>query len=178
MDEKNLKVIVENLKNGEMKYFSALFESTKKVVFYNIYSIVKNYETSEDLTQDVFMKFLENLDSIDTSKSISGYFMVLSRNVALNYIRKISKEEDFENYEFKASTDDTYNSDEMILMEKVKKILNEKELNVFLLHYYSDLTFEEISKIKGSPLGTVIWLYNSGIKKLRKELADYDIETN
>lgn len=174
MEEKNLKESVIKLKSGDMSYFASLFEATKKVIFYNIYSIVKNYETSEDLTQEVFIKFLENLDSIDVNKSISGYFIVLSRNIAINYLKKMSKEDDYEAFEFKANTLDTYDSDEEILMDKIKKILNEKELNVFLLHSYSDLTFDEISKSLNKPLGTVIWLYNSGIKKLRKELANYD----
>ncbi len=159
MEEKNLKESVIKLKSGDMSYFASLFEATKKVIFYNIYSIVKNYETSEDLTQEVFIKFLENLDSIDVNKSISGYFIVLSRNIAINYFKKMSKE---------------YDNDAKILMDKIKQILNKKELNVFLLHSYSDLTFDEISKSLNKPLGTVIWLYNSGIKKLRKELADYD----
>lgn len=173
MEEKELKESVIKLKEGDMSYFASLFEATKKVIFYNIYSIVKNYETSEDLTQEVFIKFLENIDNVDVTKSISGYFIVLSRNIALNYLKKISKEEDFESFEFKANTSDSYSSDEEILIDKIRKILNEKELNVFLLHSYSDLTFDEISKSLNKPLGTVIWLYNSSIKKLRKELADY-----
>lgn len=174
MEEKCLKEYVAKLKNGDMSCFASLFEEIKKVIFYNIYSIIQNYETSEDLTQEVFIKFLENIDTVDINKSISGYFIVLSRNMAINYLKKESKKEDYEDFEFKANTTDTYQSDEMILMDKIKKILNEKELNVFLLHSYSDMTFEEISKSINKPLGTVIWLYNSGIKKLRKELADYD----
>ena len=35
-----------------------------------------------------------------------------------------------------------------------------------------DLTFDEISKATHKPLGTILWKYNSAIKKLRKELED------
>ncbi len=174
MEESQLKNIVRNIQKGDMSYFNVFFETTKKVIFYNVYSIVKNYETSEDITQDVYIKFLESLSNIDISKSISGYLIILSRNCALNYIKKISKEEDYEEYEFEASSNDKYTSDEELLMNKIKKILNEKELNIFLLHVYSSLTFEEISKANNIPLGTAIWIYNSSIKKLRKELVDYD----
>ena len=170
MDEVALKEMVKRMQNGETKEFDRIFDTTKKVVFYNIYSYVKNYETSEDLMQDVYLKFLENINTIDISKSIGGYFITLSRNIALNFIKKSSREDDFSEYEYKASSIDEYQSDEVILMEQVKNILNKKELNVFMLHYYSELTFEEISKMTFKPLGTIIWLYNSGIKKLRKEL--------
>lgn len=170
MDEVALKEMVKRMQNGETKEFDRIFDTTKKVVFYNIYSYVKNYETSEDLMQDVYLKFLENINTIDISKSIGGYFITLSRNIALNFIKKSSREDDFNEYEYKASSIDEYQSDEVILMEQVKNILNKKELNVFILHYYSELTFEEISKMTFKPLGTIIWLYNSGIKKLRKEL--------
>lgn len=170
MDEVALKEMVKRMQNGETKEFDRIFDTTKKVVFYNIYSYVKNYETSEDLMQDVYLKFLENINTIDISKSIGGYFITLSRNIALNFIKKSSREDDFNEYEYKASSIDQYQSDEVILMEQVKNILNKKELNVFILHYYSELTFEEISKMTFKPLGTIIWLYNSGIKKLRKEL--------
>ena len=43
-----------------------------------------------------------------------------------------------------------------------------------------ELTFKEISEILEKPMGTVTWLYNSAIKKLRKKykkggMTDEDI---
>jgi len=42
------------------------------------------------------------------------------------------------------------------------------------LKLMGQLTFREISALTGQPMGTVTWLYNQAIKKLRRCLASYE----
>ncbi len=74
----------------------------KKPVFFNIYSYVKSYEISEDLLQETFFELLKNTKKIKKSQDLLGYLIVISKNKALNYIKKnkrIITESDLENTE-------------------------------------------------------------------------------
>lgn len=73
-----------------------------KNLFFNIYSYVKSYEISEDLLQETFFELLKNTKKIKKSEDLLGYLIVISKNKALNYIKKnkrIITESDLENTE-------------------------------------------------------------------------------
>mgnify|MGYP002725445079 CR=1 FL=1 len=170
MDEIRLVALCKLFKDGNFELFDEFVESTKKVIYYNIFSYTNNSAVSEDLLQDTYVKFLEGIETLDLSKSIVGLLLVISKNLALNYIKRESKKDDYENYEYSNGNEDIYKDDEETLLRKIKLILKPKEYEVFVLYNCSELTLNEISKSKGIPLGTVTWLYNQAIKKLRKEL--------
>ena len=94
-------LLQENLE-GKEKSFNLLFNDGKKPVFFNIYSYVKSYEISEDLLQETFLELLKNTKKIKKSEDLLGYLIVISKNKALNYIKKnkrIITESDLENTE-------------------------------------------------------------------------------
>ncbi|MFA7417825.1 MAG: sigma-70 family RNA polymerase sigma factor, partial [Acholeplasma sp.] len=55
---------------------------------------------------------------------------------------------------------------------KILDLLDEIEKEVVTLHIINDLKFREIAKILKKPLGTVLWIYNKAIKKLRDKVGD------
>ena len=42
------------------------------------------------------------------------------------------------------------------------------------MHIVGEMKFKEISKVMNKPLGTVLWIYNRAIKKLRDKVGDKD----
>ncbi len=171
MDEEFLKSCVVKMKNGNLEVFNAFYEECKKSIFYNIFALTKNHEISEDLLHDTFVKFLNEVSKVDVNKSISGYLMVMSRNLTLDYFKKHNRIEEIEDDSLIPSDNDSSNSiDQEILLNRIKKILNDKEFEVFVLHVLDDLSFKEIAKLRHRPLGTTLYQYNSAIKKLQEEL--------
>lgn len=160
------------LKEGKLEYFDAFYELAKKKVFYNIFSLTKNYELSEDLLQDTFVKFLQKISEIDSNESILGYLMLLSRNITLDYFKKHNRvrEIDEVNDVHIMQSLDEKNIDEHLLIKKIKGVLKDKEFEIFILHVLSEMTFQEIAKLKKRPVGTILWSYNNSIKKLQKEV--------
>ena len=159
------------IKAGEMDYFHPFYEASKKAIFYNIFALCKDYALSEDILEETYLSFLKNIDKIDNSENILGYLMRISKNLTLDYFKKNSRiilSDDI----YQQGENDTYCLDQKLLLEKIHKILKKDEYKIFLLHVLGDLTFDEISKATHKPLGTILWKYNSAIKKLRKELED------
>ena len=100
MDEIRLVALCKLFKDGNFELFDEFVESTKKVIYYNIFSYTNNSAISEDLLQDTYVKFLEGIETLDLSKSIVGLLLVISKNLTLNYIKRESKKDDYENYEY------------------------------------------------------------------------------
>ncbi len=171
MEEVRIKQLVILIKEGNLSYFDEFFNATKNQVFYNILSITKNRTISEDLLQETYIKFLNSINKVDVDSSILGFLMVMSRNITLDYFKKANKETIYEAINDFGEKDNDDSLDSNIVLNKAKKILNDKEFRILVLHSLNELTFEEIASLIKRPLGTVIWSYNNSIKKLRKELA-------
>ena len=46
------------------------------------------------------------------------------------------------------------------------------ELEVFLLHVIDELKHREIAKIMNKPLGTITWIYNNAVKKMKRKVGE------
>lgn len=168
IDEVRLKELLKKMKDNNMSYFDEFYNTTKVLIYSNIYSYVKNQATSEDLLQETYIKFLSNLNDISEEKSIIGFLLTISKNISLDYIKKFSKVNYGDDYEY--VSEDSSLIDKDLILKKIRDILNKKEVDIFILHVLGDLGFNEIAEILNKPLGTVLWSYNNSIKKLRKEL--------
>ena len=50
--------------------------------------------------------------------------------------------------------------------------LSGDELQVFILHTIDELKHKEIAKIMKKPLGTITWLYNKAVKKVKERIGE------
>ena len=163
----SLNEVFLELKRGDQSHFNWFYENSKKQLFYNILSYTKNYELSEDLLQETYVKFLTNIKNIDDRVNVLGYLMVMSKNITLDYFKKNNRIETLNEEDISFEDNKIH---ETMLVSKIKEILNDIEFKILILHILGDLTFNEIKDIVKKPLGTVLWIYNKSLKKVRKEL--------
>lgn len=169
MGENEVKSLFLRLKGGDRSVFSEFYDLTKNQVFNNIVALTKNYEISEDILQDTYVLFLKKLQSIEDT-NILGFLMVTSRNLTIDYFKKYSKVVNLDDSSIEIACNDKREIDNKLLLAKIEKILKDKEFEIFVMHVMSDLTFEEIARIKKRPLGSVLRSYNNAIKKIQKEV--------
>lgn len=163
----SLNEVFLEIKRGDQTHFNWFYENSKKQLFYNILSYTKNYELSEDLLQETYVKFLTNIKNIDDKVNVLGYLMVMSKNITLDYFKKNNRIETLNEEDISFEDDKIH---ETMLVSKIKEILNDIEFKILILHILGELTFNEIKDIVKKPLGTVLWIYNKSLKKVRKEL--------
>lgn len=163
----SLNEVFLELKRGDQSHFNWFYENSKKQLFYNILSYTKNYELSEDLLQETYVKFLTNIKNIDDKVNVLGYLMVMSKNITLDYFKKNNRIETLDEEDISFEDNKIH---ETMLVSKIKEILNDIEFKILILHILGELTFNEIKDIVKKPLGTVLWIYNKSLKKVRKEL--------
>lgn len=166
-----IHAIIEELKLRDYKSFDTFYNLTKNQVFYAIISIVKEQAQAEDLMQEVYMKFLEKIDDYKPNSNPYAYLSTIGRNMALNYYNKnkrvIVSEELIES--IPAEEVEEVNED----IFKILDLLNPDEREIVTLHVINDLKFREIAPIVNKPLGTVLWIYNKAIKKLKEKAVDF-----
>ena len=163
----SLNEVFLELKRGDQTHFNWFYENSKKQLFYNILSYTKNYELSEDLLQETYVKFLTNIKNIDDRVNVLGYLMIMSKNITLDYFKKNNRIETLNEEDISFEDNKIH---ETMLVSKIKEILNDIEFKILILHILGELTFNEIKDIVKKPLGTVLWIYNKSLKKVRKEL--------
>ena len=176
IDEKELHQIFEDLKQNKEKSFNELYEKYNKLIYCIAFSILKNKENSEDIVQIVFTKIYKlEKEKLPTSNEASWLYS-LTKNEALNYIRKqkndISLDDidyiAYEDREFEKIIDkDTYNR----MMEKLDK----EEREIVSLKILADMKFKDIAKLLNMPIGTVQWKYYTALHSLKLIIGNISI---
>ncbi|MCI5939745.1 MAG: RNA polymerase sigma factor [Acholeplasmataceae bacterium] len=165
-----MQEIVKQLKNDNLDMFDEFYDLTKNQVYVTILSVVKNKMTAEDIMQDTYLRFLNNIHKYKENTNVVAFIVTIARNLAINYYNKHKKEEfhDFSLYE------DTYvnETEDNKLLDLVYQTLEGKELDVFIMHVIDDLKHKEIAKIMKKPLGTITWLYNKAVKKMKEKVGE------
>lgn len=168
----NLERYIRQLKSGDKDAFDKIYELTYRKIFFVVLPILKDRSLTEDIMQDTYLKFLEKLYEYKAKNSLA-YILTIAKNLAFNEYKKRKREiktydSDMDNFSFDSYLDITAENEELI--KNALSVLNNTERNVFLLHNLENLKHREISIILNKPIGTITWIYQEAIKKMRKYL--------
>lgn len=169
IDTDEMKIIIKELKENNLENFDKFYELTKRQLFVTIMPILKNKETTEDIMQDTYMRFLQNIHKYKENTNVIAFIVTIGRNLAINHYNKTKREQ---NYDLSQYHKEISTNKDAPLMDLVYETLEKDELEVFILHVIDELKHREIAKIMKKPLGTITWLYNKAIKKLKKKIGD------
>ncbi|WP_442597141.1 RNA polymerase sigma factor [Neobacillus sp. D3-1R] len=150
--------------------FKILFDQHKKHVFAIALSILRDFELSEDVLQEVYIKLYQQLKNHEI-KNVKAWLIRVSRNTALDLYRKKNRElTGFDQNYFEQIHYLSEDPIDKMVLSKYLELLNTEERQIVILKDISGLKHREIAKITEMPLGTVLWKYNAAMKKLRKAL--------
>jgi RNA polymerase sigma-70 factor (ECF subfamily) len=82
------KIIVENLKKGDVLSFDNIFKKYNKKVYYFALSYLKNREEAQDVVQEVFMNLWRYRDQINEYYVFSKYLFKITFNTTCKRFRK------------------------------------------------------------------------------------------
>ena len=171
----NIDDIIEELRVANYAHFDEFYNATKKNVFFSIAAIVKDRDTIDDLMQDTYVKFLENISKYQSKTSINAYLSTIAHNIAINhYNREKRLVHDEEVIDYVADDNHKTNNYEEIEALEMLKTLDPLSKEIVVLHVINDLKFREVAMIVDKPLGTVLWIYNKAIKELKKKVGALD----
>jgi RNA polymerase sigma-70 factor, ECF subfamily len=82
------KLIINNLKLGDVLSFDNIFKKYNKKVYYFALSYLKNKEEAEDIVQEVFMNLWKHRDQINEYYVFSSYLFKITFNATCKRFRK------------------------------------------------------------------------------------------
>lgn len=142
---------------------------TNKQLYVFIYDIIRNRQSSEDLLQETYMRFLNHIDKYKKNTNYFNFLVTIARNLAINEYHKQKRMVYDEEYIYSVKEESPTDVPDLFYL---LDYLNEKEREIVILHMIDNLKFKEIAKMKDKPLGTILWLYNKAIKKLKRKVEE------
>ena len=73
---------------NDIPSLESIYRDNYKNVYYQVLSIIKNRETALDLTQDIFLKTMEQFAKFRGQSALSTWLYAIARNHCLEYIRR------------------------------------------------------------------------------------------
>lgn len=160
-----------------------LIERKYRYIYKIIYLQTMDEELSKDLTQDVFISVLQSLKQYNNSKaSFKTWIVKIARNKIIDYSRSIQSRQNsmtgvLEGMDIQAEDNveelAIYKYESNKIQEKLSGYDKETRM-IFEMKVKEEYTFEEISRETGISLSGVKRKYYGLIKKLRKEMQEYD----
>lgn len=186
MTDTEFQLAMDGLVNGNKLGLKSIYDAYVKLIYAVIYDVVKRKEDAEDITSEFFIKLIRVASTFKKGSPHKTWLVTIARNMAIDFIRKNNREvlefdsEDNKEGLIESSSDKAGVSqveEQAVLAEDMRqamKTLSPKEKEVVDLKLLGQFKFKEISQMTGQPMGTVTWLYNQGISKLRRCLSSYE----
>lgn len=88
----NEKTLVQQIASGDQAAFSVLFKAYSGKLAAVIFNLTRSKELTQEIVQDVFLKIWMHRETVANLENFGGYLFVISRNQALNALKRIAKE--------------------------------------------------------------------------------------
>ncbi len=169
--------ILSLLLDGNEMGLRLLYRNYKESIYGIILNIVKSENHAEEVLNDVFLKFFNNIKSYDSSKSRLFTWMArIARNAAIDKIRTVDFKSSARSYEISNPVAEKLQyQHEHIDHSAIASILQALDVDqkrmiemVYLLGY----THQECSTELNIPLGTVKTHIRRGLLKLRSVMGN------
>jgi len=172
------KEILDLYKSGRQEAaFKEIVSSYSERLYWHVRRFLYSHEDTDDLLQEIFMKIWSALPSFRGDSQLYTWTYRIATNEALNFLQKqkIRAALRFENVsariEEKIDEDQGINGDRLqgALMKAVQK-LPSKQRTVFIMRWFDEMSYEDISEILGTSVGALKASYHFAAEKIRADI--------
>ncbi len=182
MDKNNINedfYLIEKVKDKNQDAFKVLMIKYQPRIYSALFSFVKSKEDAEDLTQQVFIRVWNKIDSFRGDSAFFTWVYRIAINIAKNHVtssaykkQKLNISDDVVNFDYphfsspelSAETEET-----SITIKNFITTLPEILKTPFILREYEGKSYQEIAEIIECPIGTV----RSRIFRARETILDF-----
>ena len=169
---------MENLE----RVFNQIVKDYSERLYWHVRRMVGTHEDADDLLQEIFLKIWTALPTFRGEAQLYTWVWRIATNETLNYLRKekvrallhFASPDDIAVQ--KVQADPFFNGTEAE-REVAKAIarLPEKQRQVFIMRWWDELSYEEISAITGTSVGALKASYHIAKEKVQLNLSDAEV---
>ena len=160
------------------RLFNEIVKEYSERVYWHVRRFVNNHEDADDLVQEIFLKIWTALPSFRGEAQLFTWVYRIATNETLNWLRreKVRSALRFSSIdaemERRIDSDPFFDGDaaDRALSKAVAK-LPEKQRQVFIMRYYDELPYEEMSAVLGTSVGALKASYHIAQEKVRAALG-------
>jgi len=157
--------------------FKMLVVKYRQRLYWQIRRMVFSHADTDDVLQNVFIKVWKSLGNFQQQSQLFTWLYRIAVNESLTFLSQKKKQaaDSLENNEVEISerlTADTYFDRDAIekKLQAAIAMLPDKQKQVFLLRYYDELRYEEMSEMLGTSVGALKASYHHAVKKIEERL--------
>jgi RNA polymerase sigma-70 factor (ECF subfamily) len=174
------KQLLELYRAGQAdRMFNEMVRRYHSRIYWVARRMVKNHEDADDIAQDVFIKAYSALKDFRGDSNIYTWLYRIAVNLSINHLRKqkVRKLVDISDYIPFLGKDpdqdtDMVHDENVSLIEQAIETLPEKQRAVFIMRYYDEMPYEQISSILGTSVGGLKANYHHAVKKVAQYVKE------
>jgi RNA polymerase sigma-70 factor (ECF subfamily) len=165
---------------SDKKYFNPIVKRYVKKIRRYLARLIGNWQESEDITQEVFIKTYTNIGSFNSKMKFSSWIYRIAHNEGVNFIKKHYKiqkvryDDQINHYFYEQN-----NALSKILQNENKEKIKEglfklpkKDSEILELYYFDDKSYLEIADILEISINSVGSKIKRAKDKLKKTIDD------
>jgi RNA polymerase sigma-70 factor, ECF subfamily len=187
------EALMVRYQRGDRDAFALLVKRYGKQVYNFVLRQLKAPALAEDVTQEVFMRLVQNAADFKHEARFSTWLYAIARNLCIDQLRRLQHrrhpsldqplgENDgrtlgdaVANEHFSASAERSAVSSEVqVTILKAVEALPDDQREVFLLREVADLPFKDIAEITGVPENTVKSRMRYALDRLKQALCEFE----
>ena len=146
-----------------------VYREHRTAVYHTALSFLRDAAIAEDVMQDVFLTYCEQLKSGGRIRNLRAWLLTVMRNLCRNVLRD-RHEYPEENLPEVPMEDPASRLHEQDVVDRLLSHLSENEKLAFSLHFLDGYTYREIAVGLDLPIGTVQTRCRTARKKLKAAL--------
>jgi len=165
--------LVRQATGGDLDAFEELIRRLQRQVYGFAYQHLRDRDEAHDLTQEIFVKLYRNLARFDADRPFEPWFWKLAANTTINYRRKRVPMPAEPSPEDESRAADPPAQHDPVLVDALAQLDPAYRLPI-LLHYYADLSLEQVSHSLSLSIPAVKSRLHRARAQLRNSLAELE----
>jgi len=172
-DTENKILNLLSTKDGYERGFSLLVKTYQERLYWHIRGMLGQHDDADEVLQKTFIKVFKGIAGFQRNSKLYTWLYRIASNESLSFLAKKQKIrleslDDNEGSDAHKLSADVYidNSETDKLLGEAIALLPDKQRQVFLLRYYDEMSYQDISEISGTSVGALKASYHHAAKKI------------
>ena len=180
IDDQQLKNLLVD-ERTQRRGFEMMVRQYSEQLYWQIRRIVLIHEDADDVLQNTFLKAWNGLSNFHGESKLITWLSRIAINESLDFMRRqknrvaVSTDDEDMGIANQLMADDYFDGDETeAQLQEAIAALPEVQRTVFLLRYYDDMKYSDISQMLGTSEGALKASYHIAVKKISEFFKSHD----
>lgn len=177
MSDLQQDTLLHRIKANDQTALKSLFQQYYQMVAQAIFRLVQDQDLSNDLAQNVFVRFWEKRDHLEITSSLGAYLRRMAINEGLAHLRR---NKTLESTDELPEHQEGQSGEELLLQSELKTQITQAINNlppkcqlIFKLSRFEEMTYKDIAEKLDISVKTVENQMGKALRVLRGALKDY-----